>query len=171
MTDKYYRASAPGDIAHFSQTLSLKTGVTDSQHLVHQKYFGFQMCGHSESESHIHPARVILYGSIQKPLDLAKSDDLVKLTIDVPATNSEDRAIQINVLSSGQFRMKTGTNFQQTSEAAVQLNPAGSGLGNPREYFQQGRFTGSILPNDAEDFTGLNFEIDILQRPECFLAG
>ena len=56
---------------------------------------------------------------IEKPLDLGKSDDLVELLADLRPRHAEDRAVEIDILAAGQFRVKAGADFQQAGHAAV----------------------------------------------------
>src|SRR6516165_5654999 len=41
-------------ILHLAETLFLELGIANSQHLVHDKNFWFQMCGDGEGKPHVH---------------------------------------------------------------------------------------------------------------------
>src|SRR5579872_2346451 len=66
--------------------------------------------------------------------------------------------------------MKAGTNLQQRSHSSPDANLSPGWLGNAAKDLQQGAFACPVSPDDTYSFTGLYFEIDILQRPKLLLA-
>jgi hypothetical protein len=46
---------------------------------------------------------------IDKPFDFCESDDIIYLPVDLFLAQSEDRAVQIDVLPTRQIGMKTGS--------------------------------------------------------------
>ena len=65
------------------------------------------MCRDRERQAHIHPAAVALHGRVEKLLDLGKRHDLVELPSDLLPGHSEDGAVQIDVLATGQLWVET----------------------------------------------------------------
>src|SRR3546814_5293170 len=72
---------------------------------------------------HIHAARVALNRGVQKFLDLGKIDDLVEFPQDFLALHAKNRSVQENIFAAGKFGMKTGADFQEAGNAAVESNP------------------------------------------------
>src|SRR5262249_22869205 len=85
---------------------------------------------------------------------------------DLGARHTEDRTVEIDVLTTREFRMKPGTDFKEACHTPLDVHFALSRLGYPAENFQKCRFTGPIWPNDAKNFALLDLEIYIFQRPE-----
>src|SRR3546814_17944493 len=75
---------------------------------------------------HIHAARVALNRGVQKFLDLGKIDDLVEFPQDFLALHAKNRSVQENIFAAGKFGMKTGADFQEAGNAAVESNPTSS---------------------------------------------
>src|SRR3546814_13117281 len=83
----------------------------------------FQVRCNGESEPHIHAARVALNRGVQKFLDLGKINDLVEFPQDFLALHAKNRSVQENIFAAGKFGMKTGADFQEAGNAAVESNP------------------------------------------------
>ncbi len=110
----------------------------------------FEMRGDREGKAHVHAGRIAFDWSVEKPVDLGESDDLVKLLPDVLAAHAEDGAVEIDIFTAGQLGMKSGAHFEQTRHASVQGDPALRGLGDTAEYFQQGALAGPVAADDAD---------------------
>src|ERR1019366_8416114 len=108
------------------------------------------MCGHGEGKAHIHAAAVTLHWGIKKLLHLGKGDDLVKLSFDLGLAHTQNGAIQVDVLASGEFRVKAGANFEEATNASMNLRPSGGRFCNAREDFQEGSLAGAIEADEAE---------------------
>ena len=53
----------------------------------------------------------MLHRSVNELLDTSKINDLIKLAVNVTACHPQNCTIEIYILTSGQFRMKTGANL------------------------------------------------------------
>jgi len=100
------------------------------------------------------------------PAELREGDDLIEVARDFRVLHAEDRAIEINVLASGQLAMKPGSDLEQTSHAPIEPCPPFGRFGDARENFQQRRFAGAIDADDAETFARNDVEIDSAKSPE-----
>jgi hypothetical protein len=49
--------------------------------------------------------------------DFRKRDDLIKLPRNLRLLHTQNRAVQKNIFASGQLRMKSGADFQETANA------------------------------------------------------
>src|SRR6185295_9746835 len=117
MTDEQHGSSRTRHIAHLPQTLLLKRRITNRQHFIHDQDLRLEMRGHREREPHVHARREMLHRSVDKFFNLSEVDDLIKLPPDLFMTYPEYRAVEINVFSRRQLRMKTRANFEQTTHA------------------------------------------------------
>src|SRR5579864_3505415 len=124
-----------GHVFHFRETLFLKLGVPDGQDFVDEQNFRIQMCGDGESETHIHSARITLHRSIKESFYFSEGDDFIELSFYFGAGHSENSAVQENIFASGELRMKTGSDFEQSSDPAVNIDTSKGRLGNAIENF------------------------------------
>src|SRR5437867_9973414 len=132
VTDKDHSAAfLPGYILHFLQTLFLKFGIAHGQHFIDQKDFRIEMGSDGKSESHVHSARVTFHRGVEKSFDFGEGDNLIELPLNFRSRHSEDRAVQENVFAAGQFRVKTGPDFEKGPNPTVNVHSTSSRLGNP----------------------------------------
>src|SRR5688572_29087957 len=122
-----------------------------------------------KSEPHVHPARIMLYGRIEKLFDLGKGHYLIKSFLDLGVLHPEDRPIQIDVFPSGQFVMEAGPNLKQASYPAANAGRAFCRFCYSRKYFQQRRFTGAVAADYSKCVSLLHFKTHILKRPKLAL--
>jgi hypothetical protein len=99
-------------LAHFAEALLLKLQITHGEHFVDDQDVGLQMRRDREGEPYVHAARIPLHRGVEEALDLGEGDDLVEFAADLRARHAEDRAIQIDVLATGQFGMKPGAHLE-----------------------------------------------------------
>src|SRR3546814_10575150 len=64
--------------------------------------------------------------------------------------------------------MKTGADFQEAGNAAVESNPTCARFRDAAQYLEQRGLAGAVVADDADAFALADFEIDILQGPELF---
>ena len=62
--------------------------------------------------------------------------------------------------------MEASADFQETGDPAGQLDTPAGGVGDAGEDFEQGALAGAVAPDDADDFTLLDFEGDVFERPD-----
>src|SRR6476659_1524544 len=105
---------------------------------------------------------------IDKFFHLGEGYYLVELLGDLRARHAQDCAVQINILPAGQFRMKTGADFEQRADATVEFDPSCGRLRDPRQQFQERGLTRAVSSDDAYYFAGVNVEVNFFQRPKCF---
>jgi len=121
-----------------------------------------------KGQTHIHPAGIALDGGVNELLDPGEVHDLVELAGHLLAGHPQDGAVEIDVLAPGQFGMEPGPDFEQAGDASLDPDPAAGGRGDAREYLEQGAFPCAVAPDDAQYFSLLDGERDILQRPDLF---
>ena len=128
------------------------------------------MRGNRERQAHVHTAAVTLDRRIQELLDLGKSDNFIELPLDLRSRHAQNRPVQKNIFSAGEFGMKAGPDFQQTRYAATNADTALCWFRDPAENFQEGGLATAVAPNNAHNIALVNFKIDVAQRPDLFMA-
>ena len=124
------------------------------------------MSGDRKCETHIHAAAVALDGRIKKSFDLREGYDFVELRLDLGPRHSEDRAIEEDILSPGQFRVESGANFKQAGNPAAQPHAPAIGLRDAAQDLQQGRLARPVTTDNAQHFAALDLKAHITQGPE-----
>ena len=123
------------------------------------------MSSHSKPQSHCHPRRVTLDRCINIFLHTGKVDNLIQLASDFVFRHAHNSTIHINILASGQIRMKTCSHFQQRSDTPLRPDTSRCGGSDTRQYFQQSRLARPILANDTQHLSSLYLKINIFQSP------
>src|SRR4051812_14282750 len=82
------------------------------------------------------------------------------------ASHPQNRAVQKYVLTSGQFRMKSRSDLEQTGNSSAKSDAPGRRACNLRQNFQQCTFSRAVLSDDADDFSLTNVKTDVPERPE-----
>ena len=145
-------------MVHSINAAPLIARVTDSQYLVHNQDFGLEMSCDRECESHVHAARESFHWRVQKPLNFAERDDLVKLRSDFAPTHPKKRSVQVDIFTPGEFWMKASANLEEASQPAAQPDPALGGLRDVAQDFQERRFARTVSADNSERFTRLHHE-------------
>ena len=76
-----------------------------------------------------------------------------------------------NVFAAREFRVEAGPDFEQATNASVNIRPSAGGFCDAREDFQEGSFAGAIAADETEDFALADFEGDVFQGPKSFIFG
>src|SRR5437667_12222573 len=159
-------AAAVDDFVHLRKAFLLKLRVAHGQNFIDNEDLRIQVRGHRECQSHIHATRVMFDGRFEKFLCSCEINNLVKLRVNLAPAHAQDCSVQINIFTASKVRMKAGANVEKASYFSVKLGAASGRFENPREYFQQRRFSGAVGPDDAHNLSRVDLEIDVLQRPE-----
>src|ERR1700730_16022745 len=124
------------------------------------------MCRDCKSEANIHPTAIVFHRRIEEFLDFRKGDDLVEFAADLAPAHTEDRTVEKDVFAASKFRMKTGANLKQARDPPAQAHAPRSRLRDAAQNLKYGAFAGTVLADDADDFTALHIEAHVLEGPE-----
>src|SRR5262249_33690756 len=91
-----------------------------------------QMGRHGKGQTDVHPAGIVLYGSVDKFFDFREGDDLVEFAVDLSLPHPQHSTVQVDILTARQLRMEASAYFQQRPYAPIDLRPTARGLGDPR---------------------------------------
>ena len=78
----------------------------------------------------------MFHWGIEEALNLGKGYNLIELLSDLAPRHPKNRAVQIDVFSPGQFRVKAGADLKQAGNPPPDFDPASGGLGYAAEYFE-----------------------------------
>src|ERR1035437_3042693 len=113
MTYENNSTAMTGYVPHFTKAFFLKLCITYGKHFIHNEYLGFQVGGNCKCKPYIHAGRVSFNRWIYIQLYSGKINNLIKLPANLFFSHSQDSAIHVYVFLPGQFRVKSGTHFQQ----------------------------------------------------------
>src|SRR2546429_527346 len=119
MRDEDHGPAGVGKLLHAPEAAALELCVTDRQHLVHQHDLGLEVRSDGEREPHLHSARVPLHRRVDELLDTRELYDVGELARDLATLQAEDRAIQVDVLATGQLGMKAGADLEKTADVSA----------------------------------------------------
>src|SRR5262245_30289115 len=120
------------------------------------------MRSYRKGQAHIHAAAVALDRRIEEPIHLGKGDYLVEFCFDLGPRHTEDRAVEEDILTSGQFGMEPRAYFKETCDPAAQNRTPSIRLGNTTQDFQQGRFACAVSSDNAKNLPSPNLKIHVL---------
>jgi len=80
--------------------------------------------------------------------------------------HSQDGAVHVHVFLAGELGMKTGAHFQQARHPAPHSYFTLGGVGYLGENFKQRGLSGAVRSYYTQDFSFLDIERNILERPE-----
>ena len=83
MTHKKHCSTFACYILHLAQAFLLEFRIANSKYLVDDKDFRLQMSGYGKGQADFHAAAVMLYWSVDEFFYTAKSNDLIKLGLDL----------------------------------------------------------------------------------------
>ena len=134
---------------HLLHALDLKLWVTDRKHFVDNKDFRLEKCRHRKREPYIHAAGIALYGGIDELLQASKADNVVELPFHFAAAHAEDRAVEKDVVPTGELGMKTRSDFQQSTDPSPDPHEPRRRCRDSRDDFQQRGFPAPLAPTIA----------------------
>ncbi len=149
MRYKDNRRPCSSQLINSLETPRLKLRVANCQDFIEQEDVRIQMCRDRKTESQIHTWRITLDRRINKRGHTGKIDDAIQLAADFAPLHSQQRTIQVNILTPGQIRVKTWSHFYQRRQAAVDTYAPFAWRRDVVEKFKNRAFTGPVLPDEA----------------------
>jgi hypothetical protein len=141
--------------------------ITDSKYFVHKQDFGLEMGGHGKGQSHIHAARVSLYGSVQELLHFRELHYFVEVTINLGLLHPENGPVHVYVLSSSKFWMESGSDLKEAPDPLriVRLSIASSSLLNCCLHRTMSRLADLRYPTQEEIIA---VYLEFLRSARCY---
>src|SRR5262245_28789360 len=116
------------------------------------------MCGYRETQPHPHPARIALDGRVQKLSNIRERDDLLQRGVDLVLPHSENRAVHVDVFTTGQLVMETRPDFEQRTDPSIDPHSSRRGMRDSREDLQERTLACAVAADDADYLALLNLE-------------
>src|SRR5919106_3487306 len=148
------------------EALPLERLVADGEDLVEEEDVGIEESGDGEAEAHGHPGRVRADRPVDRVLELGEGDDLVEALADVRAAQALDRAVQVNVLATGEVGVEAGAELEQRSDPALGADAARRRLDDPRDDPKQGRLPRAVPADEADRLAARDVHRDVAERPD-----
>ena len=121
------------DIAHFFQAFLLKRHISHRKNFIHDHDLSIQMRSHRERQLDIHTGGVALHRSIDELTAFGEFDDVLHVGVDLSLCHAENRAIHVDVLTSGELSMKACADLQHGSHTPIQADSAARRSGHTRD--------------------------------------
>ena len=170
VADEKDRATFFRDGVDSLQTFALKRSVSHSEHFINDQYLWIQVSRDGEGEAHIHAAAVVFDWGVKELFNFGKGNDFIESAPDFDARHAEDGPIEVDVFPASKLWMEPGAHLKKTGNATLKGNPPRGGLRDAGKDFEQGGLACAIAPDDANDFTGLDFEGNVPQGPEVLVG-
>src|SRR5262249_38424468 len=100
--------------------------------------------------------RIPLHRRVKELFYPRKVDNFIEIVSDFRSRHTEDGAIEINVLASGQLWMKSSADLQERCDPSANIRNAAGWFGHPAQDFQQSALAGAITADNADDLAGPN---------------
>ncbi len=165
VADKDDSAAGAGHFIHFAQAFPLKGKIANGEDLIDEQNLRLKMRRHGEGQARLHAAAIVLERTIQEFSHFGEAYDLVEFARDFLTAHAENCAVEIDVLASGELRMKAGADLEEAAHGSADLRPSCRWLGNPREDLEESGLPGPIPPDHSDYFAGLDLEGDVAQGP------
>ena len=123
------------------------------------------MSRNCEAQSHLHARGVVLDLAVDGPLQFGEGDNLVESPGHISATQTHDRAAQVDVLTAGQQRCDSRPHLDQRSDSAGDLQSAGRWVHHPTDNLQERGLAGTVGADERPGLAGLDSQIDVAQHP------
>src|ERR1051326_2241212 len=131
-----------------THTTLLEKQVPNGKRFVHDQDIGIHMNGYGEREADKHTARVSPDRTIYKLTDLRKFFDGRNSRAGFRVRKSEDRGIQINILTTGEVRIETGAEFKKGGDSATYIDVAVRRTQHTCNHSQQRALARTIFSDD-----------------------
>src|ERR1700736_584580 len=141
------------NLFHFLKRFFLESCVADGEDFINQEKFCYEMGGDREGKPNVHSTEITLHRRIEEFFDFREGNDLIEFLFNLDAGHSEYRAIEKNILASGQLRMKACSNFEKRADPAVYVSDATGRRGDSIHDFQQRALACAVGPDDPDHFT------------------
>ena len=169
--DEDDRAAPLLELEHLAEALPLERLVADREHLVEQEHVRVEVRRDREAEPHVHPRGVRTHGPVDRLLELGERDDLVEALADLRALEPVDRAVQEDVLATGEVGVEAGAELEQRADPSADGDAALGRLDDPGDQPQQGRLAGAVAADEADRLARLDAERDVLEREHIACLG
>ena len=155
---------------HFSDarlTFSSEGRIAHRHDLVDEQHLGLQVRGDGEAKPGLHPHGIGPDRLFDVFTKFTERDDVLHAFGHFTVGQPEDASVEFDVLSAAQVALESRANARQQHAPASGFDGACIRPVNAGNQAQDGRFSGTVRSDDAEDFSVLDLEVDVVERPEA----
>ena len=152
------------------QAFLLEGLVAHRQHLVDERDVRVEVDGDGEPQAHVHARGIVLDLVIDKGPQFAEFHDLVEDALQVPAPESQDGGVQVDVLPAGEVGVEAGPQLQQGGDGSVGADGALVGAQDLGHQPQHGGFSRAVGAYHPQGLPLVDGQVDVLQGPEELVA-
>src|SRR5690348_2518336 len=147
-----------------------ESGIAHRQNLVNQQDIRVNLGGHGESQSHVHAGRILFDRGINEFANLREVYDALLPFQNLPAGQTQQQAVNEDVLPSGEFVVKSGPQFNQRRDAATNRNLSRSGAINAGNNLEDCALSGPVPADQAQRAAVFHVKGDVLNGIEIVVA-
>src|SRR5262245_45669666 len=156
MRHENYRGPVSDHRIHALDAFPLKEIITNAQDFIDKQYVRIYMRGNRKPQTSKHTRRVSFDRSIDKLLELGESNDSVETPADLFPRHTQNRTVQINVLTASKILMESGTDFDKRRDTTRHMNRAPGRPHNAGKQLKNGALARSVGTDDAEGLASLH---------------
>src|SRR5687768_14328066 len=103
---------------------------------------------------------------IDEFVNFSKGHNFIKFPLNLRLPHTKNGSIQVNVLTSGELRVKAGTHLQQRAHPAIDVRVPVGWISDARQNLEECALASAIAADDADDLTGFDLKGNIFDRPD-----
>ena len=161
-------ALALGNVFHLTYRFLLELRIAHRKHFIHHQDLRLQERSDSEPKPHSHTGGITFDRGVNIAFTAGEINDLVQLGLDLITGHAEDGAVHEDILTSGHLAMEACADFEQGANSTMGSYRTRGRTGDAAQEFEQCRFAGAVLADDADDVALLDLEVDVAQSPDVF---
>ena len=167
VADEQHGLTLPLDhVFHAIEALALECQIADRKHFVNNENIRIHARCDAETQPHRHSGAIPLDWSVDKLLELGKSDDLVELLLDLGVRHSQNYSIEIDILAAGQIGNQSRTDLDQGRDFAANAHGSRRRRADPCQQLEHRAFAGAIAADDPQHVSLVDAESDVVQGLE-----
>lgn len=149
-----------GDVAIVDEVLDallaflLEEHVANGERLVNDEDVGLGDGGDSKRDARDHAGGEVLHGHVHEVGQLGKLDDLLEVSVDELFGVAEQRAVEVDVLASGELEVKTRAKLDQGRDIAAHDALALAGFEHTGDDLEHGGLARTVGANKADNLAG-----------------
>jgi hypothetical protein len=152
------------------EALLLEAHVAHREHLVDEQNVSVHLDHHREGQPHLHARRVVLQLQLLELAQLGELDHSVVSVARLARGEAEHHAVQQNVVASREVGVEAHAELDEGRHAAIHVDRSTVGAVDARQALEQGALARPVAADDAEEFTALYSERDVVQCVESLVA-
>ena len=165
-----HRFAVLDELPHFGKRLSLKSLIADGEDLVDDQDIGIDFDGDGKGKAHGHPARVSFERLVDEFVEAGEVDNRLFFLVHFAAFETEEGAVQVNVLAAGKFGMEAGAEIEERGDFAVDTDAAFVGSGDTGDETEERTLPRPVGADDRDALAALDAKADALESVEVFGA-